>query len=357
MTVSQTADLIAEQFALWGEVPRIVRDVFEDIDPSAMAVALDQFCERALGSGIEQSEFFDASVGSVHGLRLRDGRRVVVKVHGRMAAVSFLSAVRTVQRHLYVRGFPAPEPLVPPALFGNGTVVAEALLDRGEHVDAHEPKVRRAMASELARFIASCRPLVGLRDLGHHLMVVADGQLWPTPHDGRFDFEATGAGAEWVDAVARTARRLRDRGDGAGDRVVGHSDWRVQNMRFEHGRLSAVYDWDSVVIEREPVLVGAAAHGFTANYAAQGPWQQRPTLAESVAFVNDYEAARAAPFSGPERQVARASLVYTMAYAARCEHSDAQLMSWGEPQAPPDSARAFLAAHATDLLGDALEPT
>ena len=355
--MSQTADVISEQFALWGGVPLIVRAVFEDTDPAAMAMVLDRFCERALGAGIEHSEFFDASVGSVHGLRLRDGRRVVVKLHGSRAARSFLLAVQTVQRHLYVDGFPAPEPLVPPTRFGNGSAVVEALLDRGEYADAHEPRVRQAMASELARFIASCRPLVCLRDLGHHLMVVANGQLWPTPHDGRFDFEATGAGAEWIDAVARTARRVRDSGDGGGDPVVGHSDWRVQNMRFEHGRLSALYDWDSVVIEREPVLVGAAAHGFTTNYAAQEPWRQRPTLGESLAFIDDYEAARKAGFSGHERQVARASLVYTMAYAARCEHSDARLMSWGQPHAPRDSARTFLAAHATELLGDTHQPT
>ena len=39
-----------------------------------------------------------------------------------------------------------------------------------------------------------------------------------------------------------------------------------------------------------------------------------------------------------------------MAYTARCEHSDAVLMPWGRPDPPPDSARAFLAAHADALL-------
>ncbi len=62
------------------------------------------------------------------------------------------------------------------------------------------------------------------------------------------------------------------------------------------------------------------------------------------------------PFSPEERQVARAALVYAMAYAARCEQSDALLMPWGEAQASPDSARPFLVAHATELLGGA-EPS
>jgi len=112
--VSDTADLIAQSFACWGEVPRIVHDVFEDIAPTAMAAALDEFCKRVLGAGLERGEFFDASVGSVHGLRLRDGRRVVVKLHGNRASAAFLVAVQAVQRHLCEKRFPAPEPLVAP---------------------------------------------------------------------------------------------------------------------------------------------------------------------------------------------------------------------------------------------------
>ena len=139
----------------------------------------------------------------------------------------------------------------------------------------------------------------------------------------------------------------------SGDWVVGHADWRVEHLRFEDGRLTAVYDWDSVIIEREPVLVGAAAHGFTANFAAEEPSRQRPTLVESLAFVADYAVARSQPSSTQERQLAQPSLVHWMAYPARCEHSDAQLMVWGRRQAPPDSARAFVAAQRADLLDDA----
>jgi hypothetical protein len=106
--VPPAAALIAERFAEWGEVPHIVRDVFEDLAPAAMATALDGFCERSLGAGIECGEFFEASVGSVHGLRLRDGRRVVVKLHGAQSSPGFLAAVQAVQHQLFVSGFLAP---------------------------------------------------------------------------------------------------------------------------------------------------------------------------------------------------------------------------------------------------------
>jgi hypothetical protein len=176
------------------------------------------------------------------------------------------------------------------------------------------------------------------------------------PHDGRFDFARTAGGAEWIDAIAARARRARDRG--VGDVVVGHTDWRVENMRFSDGAVSAVYDWDSLAIQREPVLAGGVAHLFTSDFGAGPGWVQRPTLAEALAFVADYEAARGAPFDDDERAVARAALVYAMAYTARCEHSDA-LTDMGRAAVRPEraagptpdgSARAFLAAHADALL-------
>jgi hypothetical protein len=187
-------------------------------------------------------------------------------------------------------------------------------------------------------------------------MAIRPGELWPVPHDGRFDFEGTAAGAEWIDRIAARARRVRDRE--VGDVVVGHTDWRVENMRFAGGAVSAVYDWDSLAIQREPVLAGGVAHLFTSDFTAGPEWVQLPTLDEALAFVADYEAARGEPFGADEHAVARAALLYAMAYTARCEHSDA-LTDFGahpprppaaDAAVPPDSARAFTAAHADALL-------
>jgi hypothetical protein len=110
--VSQPVELIARSYQEWGRVPHVVGDVFADTSPAGVASALDAFCRRELGSAVQSWEFFDVSVGSVQGLRLRDGRRVVVKVQGPRAAVAFLRAVRTVQQRLFEDGFPAPQPLL-----------------------------------------------------------------------------------------------------------------------------------------------------------------------------------------------------------------------------------------------------
>jgi hypothetical protein len=221
------------------------------------------------------------------------------------------------------------------------------------------------MAAGLAELVALARPLAALRGLRESIMAVRRGALWPTPHDGRFDFEGTSAGAEWIDRIATAARAIRDR-DGAGDEVVGHADWRAEHLRFAAGRLSAVHDWDSLAVGREPALVGSVAHMFTANWAApDGP--HMPTKKEALRFVADYESARdRGPFGDREREVARAGLVYAMAYTARCEHSDVVTdMGRRAPAAGGGTrpaavagggARAFLAVHAAELLGTETGP-
>jgi hypothetical protein len=319
-----------------------------------VAAAADRWCAGHLGAPIDGAELFDASVGAVFGLRLRDGRRVVLKTHRPCVSRAYLEAMQTIQRALSGNGFPCPAPLVAPAALGHGTAVADTLLDRGRTADALDPAVRRVMAATLSDLVARCRPWTRLDALREHAMVVEEGRLWPRPHDGRFDFEATTAGAEWIDRVAAEARRIRD-AEPVGDPVVGHTDWRPQNLRFADGAVSAVYDWDSLHIEREPVLVGGVARGFVADWSVEDR-RQHPTLEEALGFLSDYERARGAPFGGPERRTARAALVYAMAYTARCEHSDA-MTDFGErppapapPEIPPHCARAFLAAHAAELL-------
>ncbi len=103
----ETAALIAGHLADWGFVPVVVSEVFEDPDPAQIAAALDAFCRRSLGASIERSELFQASVGSVHGLRLDDGRRVVIKAHRPGTAAAFLTAMQRVQKTLAAEGFHA----------------------------------------------------------------------------------------------------------------------------------------------------------------------------------------------------------------------------------------------------------
>jgi hypothetical protein len=217
-------------------------------------------------------------------------------------------------------------------------VTAETALDRGVPEDALDPVIRRGMSASLAELVDLCRSLGGLEELAW-TADPGDG-LWGTPHDERFDFDATSAGAEWIDDLAREARPRMD----SGPVVVGHTDWRAENMRFEDGRVSAVYDWESLRRLPEPVLVGGAAHYFPSDFRVQGR-RQIPTLVEALAFVADYEEARGPAFTTDERRAVRAALVDAMAYTARCEHSDAARV-----EAPEGSARAFLRAHGAELL-------
>ena len=218
---------------------------------------VDAFCRELLGSPVERVEFHATSVGDVHGLRLADGRRVVVKVHRPHVDRAHLAAVQQVQRRLVAAGFPAPEPLHGPTALGAGVAIAESLLDEGEWADAHEPAVRSAVASELARLVALGRPLVDIPGLGR--LPDATQRLWAIPHDPRFDFPGTAHGAEWIDRLRDGARRELERW-AAGELVVGHADWRVEHLRFAAGRLAAAYDWDSLTVAREPEIAGAAAH-------------------------------------------------------------------------------------------------
>src|SRR5207302_64584 len=41
--------------------------------------------------------------------------------------------------------------------------------------------------------------------------------------------------------------------------AIGHSDWVCQNLRFNEGGVCAAYDWDSLLADSEPVLVGVVA--------------------------------------------------------------------------------------------------
>jgi hypothetical protein len=334
------------------ELPLILRELFADVSPAGVAEGLAQVESRLLGAAIERTELFGAGVGCVHGGALPDGRRVVVKLHAPRVAVPFLEAMQEVQRHLAADGYPCPRPLAGPTRFERATATAESLLDRGVDADAHDPAVRRVLAAALAWLVERCRPLVGLDALRDHQMRVAPGELWPVPHEPRFDFEGTSAGVEWIDRIAEEAMAV----PAAGDWVVGHGDWRVEHVRFERGEITAVYDWDSVRIDREPALVGAAAYAFTANWS-RDDLVYLPTLEEALAFVSDYEEARGAPFSAAEHRSARASLVYMMGYSARCGHSDAMTDMGRHPprplvsdEPPPGTGGAFLAAHAVELL-------
>ncbi|WP_151759396.1 hypothetical protein [Dictyobacter vulcani] len=171
----------------------------------------------------------------------------------------------------------------------------------------------------------------------------APGTLWGRPHSNIFDFEATTQGAEWIDELNRAARAIMDHG--AGQLLLGHVDWSAKHIRYLGQRAHVVYDWDSLNLNKEPVLVAHAAMTFT--YIPFLPdVADSPTREESLAFIADYEVARGSAFSAAERQTLGAAMTSTMAYGARCEHSLAPT----ERNYPAGSRRAILAHYKNGFL-------
>jgi hypothetical protein len=241
----------------------------------------------------------------------------VAKVY-RAADLEHLAAVVACQRFLVDASYPCPAPLEGPVEVEGHVVVLEALLDVGGRGDAHVATTRQAMARALSEQIRILRSVLQLKS---HLLTPpgwADyaGGPWPPPHDPIFDFTTTPDGFEWLDHIARSAAEAL--GPRQPPDTIGHCDWVCQNLRFNQDGVCAAYDWDSLLAETEPVLVGIAAGAFTeGSITGTGA----PTPQEVVAFVSEYDATRPHPFSKSEQTAAAAAATWVLAYNARCDLS------------------------------------
>lgn len=270
-----------------------------------------------------------ASSGIVVGFDLSDGRRIVVKVH-RSHAGDRLPAVLRAQRSLRTAGVPVAEPLaLAPIPVGTGWAVVETWLESGATLDVRPPALRRAVA-------------VALHDMVRALDADTLSDLrpgwtgpYPPPHSPIFNFEATAAGAEWIDEcnAASFAAKTRSTAGGVGRLVVGHSDLRPENILITAAPdpwVSTIYDLDSLEADAEPWLVGGVARAFSTNWSLADP--MIPTIDEIRGFIDDYEVARTARFSPDERVLAHAGVLHALAYSARCEHAlfpDGSAAPWG----------------------------
>lgn len=310
-------EVIKRALRAWGLVPRVLVDVFETADADAVASAVSTFCEQHLGARVARYVLFAGGVGTVHGLELTDGRRVALKAHRGDVDLAYLHAVQVTQSALVAGGAPAPRPLLAPTAIRRGVATVEELLEEGSATCAHDATQRLRMATDLHRFVELATPHRAAFGAHTGFLTGAGKRLYPNAHDRRFDL--TLPGADWIDALARDARTILTASRCPA--VVGHSDWRVENLRYRNGTLRAIYDWDSLVVRPEAALVGAVAGLFTTD------WTQIdrcgiPSVGEMTAFVTAYETARAQPFTAAERDLARAALIYQTAYNARCEWSD-----------------------------------
>ncbi len=306
-----------------GEWPSSLEDVLLGTnDPARIVGLLDEFSRSALGSAIQTVTFYRRGVGAVFGLLLTDSRDVVVKVHRIDLVGVALDGIRTVQRALADQGLPAPMPMGKPQAIGNGIGAAEEMLTGGQKVNPHDASVRRVLAAGLFQFVEAATPMLGIVQLPlANPFGLPDDQLWPTPHDLRFDFSLPGA--EWIDELAKDARSVLDQ-SASESMVIGHADWRIENVCMERSTVVAIFDWDSVCACPEAVLVGAASVHFTTDWSDSST-DPLPSPDESSAFVNEYEEARGRRFPPRARELVDAAQIYRLAYGARCEHSDSLL--------------------------------
>ncbi|MCR6482829.1 phosphotransferase [Amycolatopsis sp. OK19-0408] len=279
------------------------------VDPDHLA----RWCLDHLGSSPVEELFSSGHLSVVLGLRLADGRAVVVKVRPRSPRVA---ACVDVQRRLFQAGYPCPRPLTDALAFGDDVATAETYVPGGAALPGAD-RAASVFAEAFARLIRLApRPAeVSTLDPAPSWADWDQGEdrLWPTPEERALDLDAV-PGAEWIDEAGRRARdRLRA---GGSDPVIGHCDWLAGNLRWSSDDLLVVHDWDSVITESEAVLVGFAA----ALYSTVDP-DRSATVEDTERFLAAYGRARGRPLDTDERERSWAAGVWTRAYDAKFQHA------------------------------------
>lgn len=277
----------------------------ENLDVSQEQVA---WCQRHLGSSPTRVIFTAGHLSVVTGLALDDGREIVVK---QRSPASRLNACIDVQQHLWAHGFCCPRPLAGPAPLGAQIATAETFIP--DPPPSPSPRDQATLAAEgLAHLITLAPPVDRLTTLAPPpawLWWQHDCPgLWPPPDDLDVDLNHR-TDASWIDDIARRVRTRLARS--AAPLMVGHGDWEAQNLRWHHGRLHTVHDWDSITAAPESILVGAAAAVYTAN----GAPLTEPTIAQSESFLAAYPR----PLTPDQHQVSWSAGLWVRAFNAKKE--------------------------------------
>jgi hypothetical protein len=299
------------------------------------------WCARHLGSPAVESFFGLQRLSAVHGLRLADGRRVVLKVRGAQARQA---ACGIVHQANWRAGIPCPEPLAGPAPLAVGPDPVLAVGGEGtEWVDARELAVSAeswegegvaavggigaaGYAELLARMVEVAPPADSLPTLAPDVPWLNwrhgdPERTWPPPASDRWDpHRIDGDIDPLVHEVVRRARARLLQPDVATLPVVAaHGDFEAQNCRWVVGDRGVdrlvIHDWDSVVAMPEAVLAGNSAFTYVSVDDCE-----ISTRAQNDEFLSAYAAARGRPWSEVEWQVAHATGAWVGAYNAAFEH-------------------------------------
>lgn len=290
---------------------------------------LSEWCARYLGAPAEEVIFSIQQISSVTGLRLRDGRRVVVKVRPPAERIRTCAAI---QHLLWERGFACPQPLAGPAAYGDAIATAEALVDGGAALP------RAGAAPHFARTLAQLVGLVATVPAG----TLESAPYWMNwshdldgtwPPDPNVDLNAR-PGPDWLERAGAAARaRLRAAPELPNE--IGHADWESQNLRWRGTELHVAHDWDSLVRRPEAIIAGMAALMFPST----GTPNEAATIEESETFLDAYQAERRRVFARDEHEVAWAAGLWIGAWKAK------KALDHGDPAVAAD-----LAGHAQERL-------
>jgi phosphotransferase family enzyme len=279
-----------------------------DADP----VVLTHWCLQQLGAGPAEELFRSGHLSAVVGVRLLDGREVVVKIRPNAPR---LAGCVEVQRRMFRAGYPCPEPLTDPAPFGTDVATAEAHVPGGTVLPGSDAAAASAAAfAWLIRLaprpdeVPSLDPPPSWADWNQQ-----GDALWPMPEHGGVDLNEV-AGPEWIDDAGRRARdRLRTGGTA---QVIGHCDWLAANLRWDNDTLLVVHDWDSVISESEEVLVG-----FAAALCSTHSTDELASTEDSERFLAAYSRARGRDFANDELERFWAAGVWTRANDAKYQYA------------------------------------
>ena len=268
------------------------------------------WCREHLGAAPEAEIFRGGYLSTVVGVRLVDGREVVVKVRPREER---LNGCFEVQRRLSQAGFPCPEPLVAPTPFAQWSASVEGHRPGGTVLPS-SGRQPGCFAAALAWLTASAPSPNGSEPLDPPPPWTAwnhgGSGLWPRPDDRDIDLNAVD-GPPWLDEVGAAVQRRLSEANGV--TVVGHGDFYAGNIRWNGDRLHVVHDWDSVITAPETVIAGLAA----AVFPATGRQGEEATVDETASFLEAYQHSRGRAFSAREVQEAWAAGLWVRAFDAK----------------------------------------
>ncbi|MEM9653536.1 MAG: hypothetical protein AAGA65_15700 [Actinomycetota bacterium] len=307
-------DVVAAHLRAESDQPSVTSLIHGSLDAGEIAGQVAGVLSAVgLSAPVTGCLFHEASVGSVTGVVLSDGQRLVVKAYQPSWRPDFLRGVLATQDRLYRAGVPCGRPIGGPVPCGRGSATIETFLADPGQPDVFGEAERSASADGLAQVITNA----GLDErLAAHPLLRRAGGLYPTPHSPLFDFEATAAGAEWIDDLARSAKAA-DAGSRGDDEpaVSAHTDWSARNVRLRAGGVRAVYDLDSLAAISLSTAVGKAAVTWRALGEVGEP--VAPGIDEIQAWIDRFPIA----LSTVQRRAAIGAALSVLCYTARCEHA------------------------------------